>query len=110
MPRSYSKEQSTRHSEREKKEPKPKKPIKKVSEKRLKENAQYTTLRFMFLTKNNKCQICSIATAQHVHHKYSGKDRAKYYLDVSTWMALCICCHNEIHAKPSESREKGHLY
>lgn len=92
------------------KEAKPRKAINKVSAKRLVENAEYSTLRFMFLTKNNKCQICNIATSEQVHHKHSGKDRAKHYLDVPTWMALCHDCHNILHLNPKEARENGHLF
>lgn len=41
---------------------------------------------------------------------YEGKDRDKYYLDASTWMALCNDCHSILHLHPKESREKGHLF
>jgi NADH pyrophosphatase NudC (nudix superfamily) len=109
MAKAYSKEQSTYRAEREKKEVKKPKQIPKRSAKRIREDVEYHSLRFVFLLSNSKCQICNIATSQQVHHKFSGKDRSKYYLDVSTWMALCHDCHSILHLHPKESREKGYL-
>jgi len=110
MAKPYSKADSTRHALKEVKEKAKPKPIPKRSKKRIIADAEYTTLRFMFLTKNDKCQICKISTSDQVHHKHSGKDRAKHYLDVPTWMALCHDCHNILHLTPKESREKGYLF
>lgn len=86
------------------------KPIKKVSDKRKIENAKYTVLRIEFLGKKEN-QICPITGKEttEVHHKFSGKDRAKYYLDVNTWLAVSRDGHLWIHDNPKEAREKGFL-
>ena len=41
-----------------------------------------------------------------IHHKAG---RGRFYLDVSTFMAVCRECHDYIHKWPKESREKGWL-
>lgn len=84
--------------------------IPKVSDKRKIENLKYSVLRIEFLGKKEN-QICPITKQQtiEVHHTYCGKDRAKYYLDVSTWLAVSRDGHNWIHDNPKEARELGFL-
>lgn len=86
-------------------------PIKKVSDKRKVKDLQYYALRKVFLEKpeNQTCPITGQQTVE-VHHKFSGKDRDKYYLDVTTWLAVSRDGHNWIHENPKEAREKGYLY
>lgn len=86
------------------------KPINKVSEKRKIENLKYSVLRTEFLGKkeNHICPI-TIQPAIEIHHTYCGKDRAKYFLDTSTWLAVSRDGHNWIHANPKEARELGYL-
>lgn len=92
---------------KEKKKPKP---IPKVSAKRMVDNLKYSALRIEFLGKkeNRICPITKQPTTE-VHHTYCGKDRAKYYLDVSTWLAVSRKGHNWIHDNPKEARELGFL-
>ncbi len=89
---------------------KPMKPIPKVSKKRQIQNLQYSVLRTEFLGKKEN-QICPITKQQtiEIHHTYCGKDRAKYYLDISTWLAVSREGHNWIHDNPKEARELGFL-
>lgn len=84
--------------------------IKKVSDKRKIEDAEYKKLRLEFLSKPEN-QICPITKWQttEVHHKFSGKDRAKYYLDTETWLAVSREGHLWIHDNPKEARELGYL-
>lgn len=84
--------------------------IPKISDKRKIENTKYTVLRIEFLGKKEN-QICPITgwIATEIHHTYCGKDRAKYYLDVSTWLAVSRDGHNWIHDNPKEARELGFL-
>lgn len=84
--------------------------IPKVSEKRKVENIKYSAQRIVFLGKPEN-QTCPITgwPATEVHHKWCGKDRAKYYLDESTWMAVSRDGHNWIHDNPKEARELGYL-
>jgi hypothetical protein len=81
-----------------------------MSKKRKIENAQYIVLRAEFLSKKEN-QICPITKqpAVEIHHSYSGKDRAKYFLDTSTWIAVSRDGHNWIHDNPKEARELGFL-
>jgi len=84
--------------------------IPKVSKKRLIEDLHYKVLRTEFLAKKEN-QICPISKQQtvEVHHTYSGKDRAKYYLDTTTWIAVSRDGHNWIHSFPKEARLLGYL-
>jgi hypothetical protein len=84
--------------------------IPQVSKKRKVEMLQYSVLRTEFLAKKEN-QVCPITKQQtiEVHHTYCGKDRAKNYLDVSTWLAVSREGHNWIHDNPKEARELGYL-
>ncbi len=84
--------------------------IPKFSKKRQIENLQYSVLRIEFLGKreNQTCPITKKQTVE-VHHTYCGKDRARYFLDVSTWLAVSRDGHNWIHENPKEARELGFL-
>lgn len=84
--------------------------IPKVSKKRQVEQLQYQVLRTEFLSKpeNKICPITGRSTTE-IHHKWSGKDRAKYFLDPTTWIAVSREGHNWIHDNPKKSRELGFL-
>lgn len=84
--------------------------IPKVSKKRQEEDLQYKVLRQEFLSRKEN-QICPISKQQtvEVHHTYSGKDRAKYYLDITTWIAVSRDGHNWIHDHSQDAREQGYL-
>lgn len=86
------------------------KPPKPVAEKRKVENKSYSALRTDFLSRpeNQVCPITGQKTTD-VHHTYSGKDRSKYYLDTSTWLAVSREGHNWIHKFSKEAREMGYL-
>ena len=84
---------------------KAKKPLNKVSKKRSAENKVYLMLREKFLRDNPFCAVMKIEPSTEVHHTYSGKDREKYFLVVSTWIAVSREGHNWIHNNPKESRE-----
>ncbi len=73
----------------------------------MQENKVYKTLREVFL-KDKFCPITG-KPATEVHHTYSGKDRAKYFLNVKTWIAVSREGHLWIHANPKEARGKGYL-
>lgn len=98
-----------------KRTPLKKKPYKipPVSKKRIADNKAYSTLRAVFLESHPICQIkhegICLHTATTVHHSYSGKDRAKYYLDIKTWFSACMECHTWIHNFPRQAREQGFL-
>ena len=89
---------------------KERKPIPRRSKKKIIEDLQYSVLRKEFLEKpeNKICKINGMPTTE-IHHKYCGKNRAKYYLDTSTWLAVNRDSHNFIHDNPKKSRELGYL-
>lgn len=91
----------------EKQEKKKKTRIKPRSDKRVKEDKVYSTLREVFL-KDKFCPITG-EPATEVHHTYSGKDRAKYYLDIKTWLAVSRTGHEWIHKYPAAARKLGYL-
>ncbi len=86
------------------------KPIRKVSAKQEILNKEYSKLRLEFLSLPEN-QICPVTKFQatEVHHKYSGKDRAKYFLDTTTWLGVSRLGHIWIHAFPKEARKLGFL-
>lgn len=71
-----------------------------VSKKRQVAMDDYSKKRELFLIAKPHCEAklleCT-GKATDVHHLYSGKDRNKYYLNISTWKAVCRNCHNYIH-------------
>jgi hypothetical protein len=83
-------------------------PIKKISKigsKRKKQNDEYSKLRKFYLDAHPFCEanlpgVCT-SVATDIHHLYSGKNRNKYYLDDTTWKAICRNCHIFIHDKLS---------
>ena len=89
--------------------PKPKKqiPIQPRSKKRKFLDTAYSKLRKDFLSNNSMCQA-SLPGCQNnacdVHHK---KGRGKWYLVVSTWLAVCRPCHEWIEHNPIEATELG---
>jgi len=99
--------------EDEEKEPKKQKKvyiIPKKSAKRAKQDKIYLAKRIVFLKQNQFCAVYPNKKATEIHHKYSGKDRDKYYLDETTWLAVSRDGHNWIHSNPKEAREIKLLY
>ena len=88
-------------------------PIPQRSEKRIKEERLYSAQRIIYLGEHPLCEfhIAGICThvATDIHHTYSGKDRGEYFLDQSTWKALCRKCHDWVHMNSKEARELGYL-
>jgi len=69
--------------------------------KKMKEKVDdYTKLRTAFLVIHPHCEAklnnCTIK-ATDVHHCFSGANKEKYFLKISTWKAVCRSCHNFIH-------------
>ncbi len=83
--------------------------VKRVSERRRKEGAEYAKKRKAFLAARPRCEAAPLACRQpstDVHHRAK---RGRNYLDESTWIAVCRTCHDWIHAHPKEARELGLL-
>ena len=80
--------------------PKSSKKISPVSDKKKVENDEYSKLRKLFMIANPHCQAKLIGCtggSTDVHHLYSGKDRSKYFLKITSWKAVCRNCHHQIH-------------
>jgi len=85
-------------------------PIKPKSDKRNVLDVMYSKLRKEFLDKpeNATCRAklpgCLNLFGQNltVHHT---KGRGKYYLDATTWIPLCLACHEWVETHPLEARE-----
>lgn len=84
--------------------------IPKKSTKRAKQDKIYLAKRIVFLKENQFCAVYPNKKATEIHHKYSGKDRDKYYLDETTWLAVSREGHLWIHSNPKEAREIKLLY
>lgn len=91
---------------------KPRKEIKKVSEKRKAESYLYTKKRktFLALPENKYCPVAKAVfnetiEAREVHHK-AGRT-GKLYLYVPYWLAVSRKGHNWINANPEEALERG---
>ena len=84
--------------------------IKPTSDKRKPLDQLYSKLRAEFLNKpeNAFCHAklpgCLRSTGQDltIHHK---KGRGKFYLDMTTWISLCINCHRWVEEHPAEAKE-----
>ena len=87
-------------------------PIRPRSSKREKLDRAYSVLRQQYLLNHHMCEIhlpgCTLR-ATDIHHTYSGKDRSKYYLDTTTWKAVCRFCHDWIHDNANKAREMNYL-
>lgn len=87
-------------------------PIKTVSDKRKAKDKIYRILRKEFLSRpdNQYCAVKPHLKSVEVHHKYCGKDRDKFYLDTTTWLAVSRAGHNWIHENPAQAREMNFLF
>lgn len=82
-------------------------PIRRVSKKRAKQNAEYMKLRKKFLEDHPVCQICNDEVANQIHH--TNKRNGTRLNDQKYWMALGIRCHIYIHTHPEAARKEGWL-
>jgi hypothetical protein len=84
----------------EKKEKKKQKPIKKLSEKRAKENKVYLELRKIFLAEKPYCEVrlpgCTSLSSE-IHH--SEGRVGKLLCDTKHFVSICRNCHRNLHDK-----------
>lgn len=91
----------------EKPKKKPQKKIQPKSKKQIELDKIYSQLRMRFLERKPLCEAAlqgCTHSATDVHHK---KGRGRWYLVVSSWMAVCRTCHEWIETHPIEATEKG---
>lgn len=80
--------------------------MRKVSNKRSKQLAEYKIIRDKFMIDNPLCERCHRQATEN-HHK-NGRNGERL-LDTNYFMAVCRQCHQWIHAHPKEAREVGWL-
>lgn len=82
--------------------------IPRMSKKRQRDSRLYNKNAKAFLDRHRNCQVerC-IRRSTQVHHT-AGR-RGTNYLDETTWMAVCLPCHDEIHRHPKWAMAKGYL-
>jgi hypothetical protein len=98
------------HSQEIIKSPSNKRPIKPKSDKKDVLDVLYSKMRREFLNEpqNSTCRAklpgCMGQFKENltVHHT---KGRGLYYLDRSTWIPLCLSCHEWVETHPKEARE-----
>jgi hypothetical protein len=81
-------------------------PIAKTSDKRAKLDLAYSVLRKNFLKNHPVCQVkdCEHQSTD-VHHK---KGRGEYYLDETTFLAVCRSHHIAIEKAPLWAKAQGY--
>lgn len=89
--------------------PKPRKPLRKVSQKRAKQLAVYRRARVQFLREFPVCEACLVIDpdsiprkATDIHHM-AGRIGEKLN-DMNDWLPVCRDCHHWIHDNPSAAR------
>jgi hypothetical protein len=83
-----------------------------VSKKREALDKAYSILRKKFLAvpENSSCNAklpdCTGARFEYltIHHK---KGRGKYYLDMESWVTLCLNCHKYVEEHPEHAKKLG---
>lgn len=86
---------------------KPPEKIRQISKKMQKAGDVYSKKRVAFLALHQFCQAklpCCTGRSTDVHHK---RGRGKWYLVMSTWLAVCRQCHQWIEEHPEEAKELG---
>lgn len=81
--------------------------IKPVSDKRKKQNAEYSMLKAEFLMQNLYCEVFPALIATEVHHGM-GRE-GKWLLDTSHWHAVSRAGHEWIENNRAEAAKRGFL-
>ena len=81
-------------------------PIKRISDKRKKQEAAYSVLRKKYLEDNPRCEICG-SPASQIHHKWHRENERLN--DTKYWMSVDDKCHKMIHRNPEDSYRLGYL-
>ena len=85
--------------------------VPKIKDKKLAQDIEYAVMRKAFLLANRRCQCLNpkgrcVNPPDQVHHR---RGRNEYYLNQSTWMAVCFECHEKIHNNPEWARRMGYM-
>jgi hypothetical protein len=100
-------QQRSRQKQRD--NPKPRSPLRKVSKKQAAANREYSARRAMHLEANPNCVRCEslgvVTPATQIHHA-RGRD-GDALLDDSDFLAVCAYCHEWMHGHPGEAHALG---
>ncbi len=104
----------TSQQERAEKKPVPiakaKKPVKKVSAKRVEENKEYDKARKEYLAQHKVCeaQVATDCTgvSQDIHHR-RGRNSKDDRINPNHFVAVCRKCHLFLHAHPIQAKQLG---
>lgn len=90
--------------------PKPRAPIRKVTAKRAKANREYSTARLIHLEAHPFCERClrdgQQIIATDIHH-LAGRDGERL-IDSENFLSTCRTCHEWLHAHPQEAKQLGY--
>ena len=86
----------------------PRKPIRKKSKAKAKQDRVYNILAKAFLIANPKCAVCG-RPATEVHHIRPRSVRPDLVCDPDNFLAVCKVSHQFIHDHPALSYIRGHL-
>lgn len=87
--------------------PKVVKPVKKVTDKRAKQNQEYARLRREYLEAYPACKIPECNNKSTTIHHMAGRDGDKL-TDVNNFLATCMDCHTKIHENPQWAYKNGY--
>lgn len=83
------------------------KAIRQVSDKRKKQNAEYSVLRKAFLEEHPVCQVCHSKSSDQIHH-CAGRE-GEWLTNTEFFLAVCGGCHDFIENNRAEAKIRGWL-
>lgn len=104
--KNYCKREHDHLNEKKEKLKKPRTPVKKVSDKERVRQQAYRKQRIEFLKSRQNCEVCGTCGDLSVHHK-AGRI-GDNLTDQSTFLAVCIPCHEKIETHPDWAKANGY--
>lgn len=86
------------------KEPKERKPIRKVADKRAKELSKYSRLKAQYIAIHQICENIGCNQQATTIHHMAGREN-EMLLDVNYFKALCFDCHRKVEENPHWAKE-----
>ena len=84
-------------------------PLRKVSKKREKHYRAYLIMKPIFLKTHPYCEVpMCLNYSTSIHHR-KGRTPHELMTDERFLMAICLRCHDKIHANPKWARTEGLL-
>lgn len=90
-------------------EPKKRKPIKKVADKRAKQLTQYSRLKAQYIAIHQICECLGCFKPSVDIHHMVGREN-EMLLDVNYFKAVCRDCHTTIELNPNWSKANGYSF